>query len=242
MKLLTPEEEKAHYNAVIKGGVIGGTIGLAVGLGANTLFFRRSPFYRSLTLPLRAFFVSSAGTFGAIVQADRASRSFEANRTSADRILLERRALQRAEEEANMSAWEKAMKAGKEYRYTIVSASWAASMAGSLALVARNKYLTTAQKLVQARMYAQGLTLLILVATAGFEVADARAAAKERELHPGQKRAHRETYAGEDLWKGVLLLCYVVGSPPILTLGLDMIEAEEKRQEARKVAAEKLKQ
>ncbi|KAA8911763.1 mitochondrial hypoxia responsive domain-containing protein [Sphaerosporella brunnea] len=218
MKLLTPEEEKAHYRAVLTGGTIGGVVGLAIGLGANAFFYRRSPFYRSLTVPLRAFFISSTSTFGAIIEADRYSRAFEASQRSADRILLERRQRQLAEEEANMTKWEKAMKLGKEYRYTIVTASWAAAMAGSLAWVSRDKYLTTAQKLVQARVYAQGLTLLILVATAGFEVADARAAKKEAQLHPGQKRPHREAYAGEDLWK-------------------DMIEAEEKRQAARQAGA-----
>lgn len=30
MKILTKEEEEAHYNATVKGGSIGGAIGLAV--------------------------------------------------------------------------------------------------------------------------------------------------------------------------------------------------------------------
>jgi hypothetical protein len=204
MKLLTPEEEKAHYRAVLTGGTIGGLIGLGIGVAANSYFYRRSPFYRSLTVPLRAFFISSAGTFGAIIEADRYSRAFEAQQRAGDRVLLERRMRELAEEEARMTKWEKLMKLGKEHRYKIVTASWAAAMAGSLAYVSRDKYLTTAQKLVQARMYAQGLTLLILVATAGFEVADARAAKKEAQLHPGQQKVRREAYAGEDLWKGEL--------------------------------------
>jgi len=32
MKILTKEEEEAHYAAVLKGGFIGGTLGLTVGL------------------------------------------------------------------------------------------------------------------------------------------------------------------------------------------------------------------
>lgn len=226
MKLLTKEEEDAHYNRVLTGGFLGGFVGLTVGLAANAIAYRKSPFYRTLTLPLRTFFVSSSGTFGAIIEADRYSRHFENERTIADRVLLERRMKQLAEEQANMSKWEKAMALGKEYRYSIVSASWAASMAGSLALVSRDKYLTTAQKLVHARMYAQGLTLLILIATAAFEVSDARAAKAKRVLvddpkHPGhqiEQKVHHESYAGEDLWK-------------------DMVEAEVKRQQARDAQA-----
>lgn len=30
MKILTKEEEQAHYNATVKGGTIGGAIGLAI--------------------------------------------------------------------------------------------------------------------------------------------------------------------------------------------------------------------
>ncbi|KAI5852126.1 mitochondrial hypoxia responsive domain-containing protein [Tricharina praecox] len=223
MKVLSKEEEDAHYGAVLRGGAYGGFAGLALGLGANALMYRRMAFYRSLTIPLRAFFVSSTATFGAIIEADRYSRHFEEARTASDRYLLESRARQLAEERANQTKWERAMSLGKEYRYSIVTASWAASMAGSLAMVSRDKYLTTSQKLVQARMYAQGLTLLILVATAAFEVSDARAAKQNANSADPKKRIHHETYVGEDLWK-------------------DMVEAEEKRDAARRAAAaEKLK-
>jgi len=222
MKVLTKEEEDIHYAAVLRGGISGGVVGLGVGLAAAVVFQKRSNFFRSLTLPLKTFFVTSTSTFAAIVQADRSSRGFEAARhgtndyqDSTVRLLAEQR--------ANLSGWEKAKDFGREYRYPIVTASWAASMAGSLAMVSRDKYLTGAQKLVQARVYAQGLTLLILVATAAFEVDNQRnkrtdeASRVEDPNHPGQfvKAVHRENYAGEDLWK-------------------DMVDAEEKREEARR--------
>jgi hypothetical protein len=210
MKVLTKEEEEVHYAAVLRGGLIGGAVGLGVGLGATVLLHRRSTFFRNLTLPLKTFFVTSSGTFAAIVQADRSSRSFEAARhgtiefqDSTARLL--------AEQQATLSGWEKAKNFGREYRYPIVMTSWAASMAGSLGMVSRDKYLTAAQKLVQARMYAQGLTLLILVATAAFEVDNQRNKRVDEVVrvkdpnHPGQfveKTIHHENYAGEDLWKG----------------------------------------
>lgn len=205
MKVLTEEEEDAHYAAVLRGGAYGGIAGLALGLGANALMYRRWPFYRTLTIPLRAFLISSTATFGAIIEADRYSRHFEESRTASDRYFVEARARQLAEERANQSKWERAMSFGREHRYSIVTASWAASMAGSLAMVSRDKYLTTAQKLVQARMYAQGLTLLILVATAAFKVSDARAARHDANSDDPKKRVHHEAYVGEDLWKGLLL-------------------------------------
>lgn len=200
MKVLTKEEEDAHYHEVLMGGATGSALGLGVGLAASYIAQKRSPFYRTLTLPLKAFFVSSSVTFAAIVNADRRSRAYETNRTSMYQF-EDRTAKALKEQRANMTPMEKAKEFGREYRYPIVTASWVASMGASLALVSRDKYLTGAQKLVQARVYAQGLTLLVLIATAAFEVSDAR----ERREHP-EKAVRVEHYRGEDQWKGELAI------------------------------------
>jgi len=80
MKILTKEEEAAHYKYVppthtelrfcltsqsktLKGGIGGGIAGLAVGLAGVWGATRRYPAFRSLTLPLKAFLVTSSGTF-----------------------------------------------------------------------------------------------------------------------------------------------------------------------------------
>lgn len=116
-----------------------------------------------------------------------------------------------AENRKRMTSQEKFMDWGRENRYKLVGASWVASMAGSLALVYRDKYLSKAQKLVQARVYAQGLTLLVLIASAAFEISDARSGRRENVIMvpdpsdpTGQKmverKIHQERYHGEDLW------------------------------------------
>ncbi|KAI5301810.1 hypothetical protein KEM56_001340, partial [Ascosphaera pollenicola] len=95
-------------------------------------------------------------------------------------------------------------------------ATWVASMAGSWMLVSKNKYLTGKQKIVQARVYAQGLTLAVLVASAAFEIADQRKAqaAADKAKREGKPVTHVEQRDGEDMWK-------------------DMVEAEEVRIEQR---------
>jgi len=97
----------------------------------------------------------------------------------------------------------------------------------ALGLVGRNPYLTRAQKLVQARVYAQGLTLAVLIATAAFEVGDASKGKGRWETvmildpddpehkHMIEKRIHHEAYEGEDLWR-------------------DMVATEERKIAARK--------
>ncbi|KAI9726385.1 MAG: hypothetical protein M1834_009048 [Cirrosporium novae-zelandiae] len=227
MKIITKEEEEQHYSETLKGGLIGGVGGVALGalgvIGAS----RRYHAFRSLTIPLRAFFVTSAGTFGAIIEADRYSRSFEAaqhgtyegNSTSD---------LQR-QIDAAKTPGQRTFDWFRDHRYPIVGVSWVASMGLSLWLVGRNPYLTTSQKLVQARVYAQGLTVAVLMATAAFEIGDRNKGQGRWETvkildpddpehkHLIEKRIHHERYAGEDLWK-------------------DMVEAEERRIKAREEA------
>jgi len=107
-----------------------------------------------------------------------------------------------------------------------VGACWVASIVGSFALVGRNPYLTGPQKLVQARVYAQGLTVAVLVASAAFELQDQKKGVGRWETikildpndpehkHLIEKRIHHERYQGEDLWR-------------------DMVEAEERKLKER---------
>jgi hypothetical protein len=221
MKVVSKEEEQAHYNAVLKGGFIGGTFFTALGLGSVWFASKRYPAFRGLTLPFRSFLVSSTGTFGAIVNAERWSNDFHKHNNPMNFYKDEAsRAAQLAREQE--TPLERFQNWGKNNRYTIVFGSWIAAMGVAGFLVSRNKYLSTSQKLVQARVYAQGLTLAVLVATAAFETSDARKGEGRWETikvldpndpehkHLIEKRIHREEYEGQDLWK-------------------DMVAAEERR-------------
>ena len=48
----------------LKGGALGGTVGLALGVGGVFAAAARYPAFRQLTLPLRAFLCTSSATFG----------------------------------------------------------------------------------------------------------------------------------------------------------------------------------
>lgn len=92
--------------------------------------------------------------------------------------------------------------------------SWVASLGIALGLVGRNPYLTGAQKLVQARVYAQGLTLAVVVASLGLEANDSSKRQGRWETvkvldpkdpthkHMIEKKVHHERYSGEDQWLG----------------------------------------
>lgn len=254
MKVLTKDQEDRHYTEVLKGGAVGGVIGLGLGWAGVALGGRRYAMIRNLTLPFKSFLISSAATFGLIIQADRASMAYQratnpmyGYRDEASKI--------REQLRANQSTYDKAMVWGRENRYSIVFGSWVASMAASWAMVNRSKAMTAAQKLVQARVYAQGLTVAVLMITAVFEMRDAKHGSgrwqtilvpdpSDPEHKLMEKKVHKEEYEGQDLWKGKRSPApggtptFMRARKSVLVANgyfVDMVAAEEKRiQERRK--------
>lgn len=218
------QAERDHYQEVLKGGAIGGSLGLLVGIGGVWAASARYKAFRSLTLPFRTFLVTSSATFGGMVNADRYSTAFSRsqNPMAGYKDMAAR---------ANELAWEqqstkdKLFEWGRENRYSIVFASWLASMGIALAIVGRAP-MSTSQKVVQARVYAQGLTLAVLVASAAFEMNDAKQGSGRwetiRELDPTdpehkriiEKRIHKEEYEGQDLWRGNAPACHQASCNP----------------------------
>uniref|UniRef100_A0A093UMK3 Respiratory supercomplex factor 2 like n=1 Tax=Talaromyces marneffei PM1 TaxID=1077442 RepID=A0A093UMK3_TALMA len=103
MKLLTKEEEAAHYRAVLQGGTFGTVVGLVGGWAGVMMASRRFHTIRNLTLPMKAFLVTSSGTFVGIIAADHSSRQFEAARNVKLKYLGEREERLRREELSQMS-------------------------------------------------------------------------------------------------------------------------------------------
>lgn len=165
----------------------------------------------------------------AVIAADRASAAYDIAHTPEKKRQLEREREREHELTAGKTTLQLAKEWAEENRYPIIFAFWLLSMGGSFAAVNRNRYLSGAQKLVQARMYAQGSTLAVLLASFAFEANDANKGKGRWETikvldpndpehkHMIEKRIHHERYAGEDQWRGtwchiILLLCHVYKS------------------------------
>ncbi|GAB7330196.1 hypothetical protein MBLNU13_g01860t1 [Cladosporium sp. NU13] len=215
---LTKEDEAAFYNATVKGGTLAGIVGLAVGTAGVYGAQRRYTLIRNLTLPFKVFLAVSTGSFAAIIGADRSGRAYEAAQHP-DHDYHSARQAQLEALDANASQKERAMRWASDNRYSIVFGSWVASMGAAFAMVSRSP-MNTAQKLVQARVYAQGLTMAVVIASLALEGADMKAArseGKDGKVTSAIKQKRRLTDA--DQW-------------------MDMVEAEEERmkeREARKI-------
>ncbi|ORY90926.1 hypothetical protein BCR35DRAFT_109709 [Leucosporidium creatinivorum] len=161
-------DEKAAQNATVKGGLQSAAYGLGAGL-VGSLAAQRAGVkaYRSLTLPLKAFALTSVTTAAFIIGADSASRNYELKkyqigsgtaleRESREGITAEQQAgiggqARQKVDLSKLSTKDMLVEWGKEHRYGTVFAAWAASMVGSFGYISMTP-LSFAQKLVQARM------------------------------------------------------------------------------------------
>jgi len=166
-----------------------------------------------------------------VIAADRASAQYDIEHTPEKKRQIEREKEREALYESNKTTLQRAKDWATENRYPLLFGFWVASMAGSWHMVNRNPYLSGSQKLVQARMYAQGGTLAALLGSFAIEGADAAKGKGRWETirvidpndpehkHMIEKKIHHERYAGEDQWR-------------------EMVEAEEQREKERKAAAQ----
>lgn len=167
MKILSEQEKQEHYNATVKGGIKGAAIGLGLTLGLSLIAQRYFPTFRNSTIQLKAFLVSSGTTAGCIILAEQAGLNYEKKRYG--HYELERPIPLKDE-----TSLQKSRNFVSENRYSVLSSAWALSIIGSLAYTHKNRYLSLSQKVVQARMYAQALTIVLILAGAGISMTDKR--------------------------------------------------------------------
>ncbi|CAR21283.1 HIG1 domain-containing protein [Lachancea thermotolerans] len=184
MKILTEEEIEAHHYHTLSGGVKGTVAGLVI----SGLLFRYAPVKFPKFQPKRmpwslktAMFITPP-TLLASIGAEEASTSFDnmmygSGSASRDAIEEHRRW-------KSLPLSEKLTEGASNHKYKIIVAAWAASMWGSWKFVDRDPIMTKTQKAVQARMYAQGLTVMLLLGSIGLSM-------YEEKLHPDAKKLDR---------------------------------------------------
>ena len=164
MKILSDEEKNEHWNVVLQEGAKGTLVGLGLSFGLVTLIKKKNPaayshFNASMKAALWAMpTISSAAFF-----ADQGSVRYDEQKYRSDYYL-------KLEEEheskwGKMTTGEKIATSLNQHKYKIIIGAWAGSLYGSWRIVDRDPYMSTAQKVVQARVYAQGITVVLLLST-----------------------------------------------------------------------------
>jgi len=191
MKLLTQEEIDAHFYATTAGGLKGLAAGLLVTGAIFKIGARKYPkFPKNLPWSIRTAMFISPPTVGITIGAEEASNSFDRELYSGE--FDSQKKLEEYKQWSQLPLTQKFTQGVLNHKYKIIVGAWAASMYGSWVFVDRDPIMTKAQKIVQARMYAQGLTVMMLLGSMGLSLWD--------------EKAHPENYAkpADDDWKKIL--------------------------------------
>ncbi|OBA24542.1 hypothetical protein METBIDRAFT_10678 [Metschnikowia bicuspidata var. bicuspidata NRRL YB-4993] len=164
MKILNDEERDSHWQTVL----IEGLKGTVVGAGLAGLMVagvkRRYPVpYKNFNASIKAAMWAMPTISMAAFYADDGSVKFDEQTHRSD--YLEKVEKERLERWETLSTGDKIFTKVNDNKYKIIVGAWAASLWGSWAIVNKDKYMTTAQKAVQARVYAQAITVVLLLGT-----------------------------------------------------------------------------
>ncbi|GMM31950.1 Rcf2 protein [Martiniozyma asiatica (nom. inval.)] len=168
MKVISNEEKSAHSHSVLVGGIKGLILGTAISVGIYAAAPSRFPRLLKMPWSVRTAVFVIPVAFTASVNAELCSSEFDymmySSEASQKRILNEHRRW------TSLSTTEKIMESVNNNKYGIIVGLWGASMWGSWVYVNKDKLLTRTQKFVQARMYAQFLTVGLLLASMGLSM------------------------------------------------------------------------
>ncbi|ESK95087.1 ynr018w-like protein [Moniliophthora roreri MCA 2997] len=185
MKLdVTEEELRGHRNATIRGAVEGTLAGGAVASAAGLYMQRRWTAFRQLPPSLKVLGGIIVVAPLLTIQAERRGLEFDqAQWTDEGARILTEQEHRDAERWASLSFKDRVSDWASRHEYSIIMGSWALSLAAAGAIISRDKYQTVPQKVVQARMWAQGLTIGILIVAGALKHGQRQGAVKKAEDH-----------------------------------------------------------
>ncbi|SCU89103.1 LADA_0E13696g1_1 [Lachancea dasiensis] len=187
MKILTEEEIEAHRYHTISGGLKGALAGLVV----SGLIFKmapaRFPRFQPSKLPwsLRTAIFITPPTLLTSISAEEASSGFE--RMMYGTGESSRAALEEHRRWKQLPLFEKFIEGASYHKYKIIVAAWAASLYGSWRIVDRDPIMTKTQKAVQARMYAQSVTVALLLGSIGLSMYEEKLRPDARKLEASRR-------------------------------------------------------
>ncbi|CAI5757390.1 unnamed protein product [Candida verbasci] len=187
MKLITKEEKDAHLSHVLfeggKGLIYGGI--LSTGLYAY-LKHKHPVRFKSFTPSIRAAILAMPTVSVAAFWADQGSWEFDKKAHQGD--YEENKFLQDLKNWQKLSTSDKVFTVLNDHKYQIIITAWAASLYGSWVYVNKDPIMSVAQKAVQARMYAQGITIILLLSTILLAMKDEELKKKQPKPIPEWKR------------------------------------------------------
>ncbi|KAJ7368872.1 hypothetical protein DFH08DRAFT_34929 [Mycena albidolilacea] len=170
MKIATEEQIAAHTAASRRGALEGFLAGGTVATLGSVYSHRKFAYYRSLPPSLKLLGVLIVAAPALSIQAERRGLEYDKSQWEGDGArLLEAQELHEVSKWDSLSMGDKIADWASRHEYSLIIGGWALSLVAAGVIINRDKYQTPAQKIVQARMWAQGLTIGIILSAAGFK-------------------------------------------------------------------------
>ncbi|KAH9844168.1 uncharacterized protein C8Q71DRAFT_33063 [Rhodofomes roseus] len=181
MKFATEEEIAAHNRATVRGAIEGTAAGLALSVPGSLYLHRRWPAYRALPIQLKVMFCIFVTAPLYAIQAERRGVQYdESTWTGAGKRELKRLETDEETRWNRLNTQEKFKDWAFRNQIKIVMGSWAAGMALAGGIIWRDRQQSATQKIVQVRMWAQGLAIGVLIAAAVLTQSNSKDAAEHR--------------------------------------------------------------
>ncbi|RSH89534.1 hypothetical protein EHS25_002084 [Saitozyma podzolica] len=165
MKVVTPEQAQGYRSATIAGGLKGAGLGFGIAIPAHFLLQRRAA-YRAVPITLKTLGYVCLLVPLISIAAEKSGEAYDRSQwTGVGARELERSRDKEERRWEDLSSSQKVRDWAARNKWGLIAGSWAGSMAIAFAIVARTPQ-TFSQKLVQARMWAQGLTVGTLISSA----------------------------------------------------------------------------
>lgn len=164
MKIIDKEERDAHRAHVLTEGLKGMFYGGVLSVGLFTyLKFRHPARFARFNTSIKACIIIMPTISLCAFYADEGSVDFDRQMYSSG--YANKKLLEEYSNWQKLPIQDKVISSLGTHKYKIIIASWIASMYGSWVFVNKDKVMTSTQKMVQARMYAQAITIVLLLST-----------------------------------------------------------------------------
>lgn len=176
MKVVSDEERRQHNACVREGGLKGAALGIGISIGVVGLLKKKMPArFNGWTWSVKTAVCVIPPAFCIFVGGANASQHFSEAKYNANENITKAETQKAAEWNA-MTGRQKALQVLNDNKYKVITGLWALSLWGSWEYANRDKLLSKAQKFYNARMYAQFVTIILLLGSIGLSMADAQKA------------------------------------------------------------------
>ena len=170
MKVLSAEEIAQHNHAAHMGMIKGAIYGIGVSLAGAAIAKRNfSHLLKKANWQIKTALFISPIAFSSSVVGELDSTAFGRQLHHGD---MEQEKLEEIQRWNSLTMEQKCFHTLNENRFSLLFTSWAAVLLGSWKVINRDKILTQSQKLVQARMYAQFATVVLVFGVLGISYYD----------------------------------------------------------------------